>query len=218
MKKWQKISLVLALSLSTLAFGGCEKDKVKEEANTQTIEEKADESVEKAEKDKEKEKNTESTEKTEENKVEVGPFAGNTAIDFELESFTEDKTYKLSDYLGKDPIIINFFASWCGPCKKETPELNEIYKEYKDKGLKVLAVNLGNGDSEEDVKKLIEDYIVEYPVLKDPKSSIAREYLVQGIPVNIFITKDGKIYENMTGALDKESYKKRVEKLLEIEE
>lgn len=239
----KKIFLAAFLALLLPVLGACggnkeaEASKVdpKESEQEKKTEEGKDEAKDKEMKEEKEGKKQEDAEKTPEGEktdesgassesaanldnLEEGVFEGNKPFDFELSAFNEDKTYKLSDHLGKDPIVITFFASWCGPCRMEMPELEEVYKEYKDKGLKVLAVNLGSGDNPENVEALISDYLLTFPVLRDDKSDVAFQYGIRGIPVNIFIGKDGAIKKHAVGMQTKETYEENVKALFEEEQ
>lgn len=210
-------ALMLTLLIGILPLlSACSDEKKAENATDQTQEQDAKNGE--GEKTDEKQ-DQEAAEPTEEEasseEIEVGPFEGMIPPDFELSAFNDDKSYKLSDYLGKDPVIITFFASWCGPCRAEMPDLDEVYKAHKDKGLKVFAVNLGNGDNPEDVEQLISDYLLSFPVLKDEKSEAARFYSIRGIPVNIFVGKDGIIKKHAVGMQTKESYEEEIKALFE---
>ncbi len=206
---FKKKLLALLLVMILPALAACADDKNKDNTNDN----EAKTSEEKTDKEDKKDKNNESAEA--EKAEELGAFEGNIPYDFELVSFQDGKTYKLYDYLGKQPIIIKFFASWCGPCRMEMPELEEVYQDYQEDGLMVFAVNLGAGDSEEDVEQIISDYLLTYPVLKDEKSDVAFEYGIRSIPVNIFIGKDGVIKKHLVGMQSKESYEENVMSLLE---
>lgn len=242
----KKLILAAFLALLLPVLGACgankeaeaSKDNAKGAEQEQKTEESKDEAKDKEmkeEKEGEKKEDAENAPEGEKNEktdeadassepaanldaLEEGVFEGNKPFDFELTAFNEDKTYKLSDHLGKDPIVLTFFASWCGPCRMEMPELEEVYKEYKDKGLKVLAVNLGSGDNPENVEALISDYLLTFPVLRDEKSDVAFQYGVRGIPVNIFIGKDGAIKKHAVGMQTKETYEENVKALFEEEQ
>ncbi len=165
-------------------------------------------------KDSPADKDAKETEKTKESEIEYGFEEGKTAIDFELKAFTNNKVYKLSDYIGKKPIVINFFVSYLEACRMELPELNGLYQEYEDDELMVFSINLGNTDSKADVEKLISDYILSYPVLIDEHSDIAIKYKAENLPVNLFIDKNGIIKRRVEGMQTKESFEKNVKELL----
>ncbi len=217
----KKIILTLVLVISLLALAACdgvsEEEGNKEEQDKkseETVDSKDEESSDKKEEASKEEEDEKDVKEEKEEVIIEGTEIGDLALDFELKSFNDEKTYKLSNYRGKGPVIVKFFASYCGPCHAEMPALNEIYQEYNEKGLQVLAVNVGNNDNEQDVKALIDDYILEFPVLQDWESSTAMNYLVRAIPTNVFIDKNGVIVDYRMGLQTKEDYKEIVEKML----
>jgi len=116
----------------------------------------------------------------------------------------EGREYKLSDFRGK-PVILNFWASWCGPCKSEMPDFEEVYLEYKDK-LHFLIVNLTDGYQEtmESAQKLITEKGYTFPVYFDTKMEAANAYYVYSIPQTFFIDKDGNLVAYAQSAISKE--------------
>jgi thiol-disulfide isomerase/thioredoxin len=109
------------------------------------------------------------------------------APDFVLDSNT-GKPIKLSGLKGQ-VVMMNFWATWCGPCRQEMPLLDSIYKQYKDKGFTLLGVNV------EPDPKLANDWLkkapVSFPVLYDVKSDVSTLYKVAGMPSTVFIDKKG---------------------------
>ena len=104
------------------------------------------------------------------------------------------KTQKLSDYVGKGQyVLVDFWASWCGPCRAEIPNLIAIYNKYKDKNVNVLGVAVG--DKPEDTEKAIAEMGVNYPQIINAQNSGADEYGIQGIPHVILFGPDGTILE-----------------------
>lgn len=116
----------------------------------------------------------------------------------------DGREYKLSDFRGK-PVILNFWASWCGPCKSEMPDFEEVYLEYKDK-LHFLIVNLTDGYQEtmESAQKLITEKGYTFPVYFDTKLEAANVYYVYSIPQTFFIDKDGNLVAYAQSAISKE--------------
>ena len=112
---------------------------------------------------------------------------------------------KLSDYFGK-PIVLNFWASWCPPCKMEMPDFNEMYKE-KGTEYQFLMVNLTDNSREtvETAKAFIESTGYEFPVFFDKDVDAAYKYNTYSIPVTYFIDKDGYMAAYAQGAIDKET-------------
>lgn len=107
---------------------------------------------------------------------------------------------KLSDYSGK-VVVLNLWATWCGPCRLEIPELVRVYKEYRDQGLEVVGLSTENPDaSAEGVRRFIQEYEMDYRVgWSPPEVSIA---LMQGrdaIPQSFVISRDGRILKRFIG-------------------
>ena len=114
---------------------------------------------------------------------------GQQAPDFALKSSTGDNL-RLSEYRG-DVVMINFWASWCAPCREEMPLLDEMYDKYKNLGFTILGVNLD--ENRQDAAKILEQIPVTFPVLFDPKSEISRLYKVTAMPTTILIDRDGNL-------------------------
>ena len=117
------------------------------------------------------------------------------APDFELNSMDEDrKKYKLSDLKGS-VVILNFWATWCGPCRMEIPDFNELYIENKDKGLIILGIS--TDDTRRGLSNFLKSYKVEYPILYGSNkqiNKISREYGgINALPTSIIIGRSGEI-------------------------
>lgn len=112
---------------------------------------------------------------------------------------------KLSDFFGK-PIVLNFWASWCPPCKSEMPHFNEVYGDVKG-DITFIMIDLVDGQREtlKDGQKFIEESGYSFPVYFDTEQQAAYTYGISSIPTTIFIDKDGKIVKGYTGAIDKET-------------
>ena len=123
----------------------------------------------------------------------------------------EGKAVKLSDFEGK-PVVLNFWASWCGPCKSEMPDFEEAYGEYGEE-IQFLMVNMTDGYHEtiESAKKLITDSGYTFPVYYDTDLEAAKAYSVYSIPVTYFIDKDGYMTAYAQGALDKATLQKGID-------
>lgn len=120
---------------------------------------------------------------------------------------------KLSQKIGK-PIIVNFWASWCGPCKAELPEFNEAYKENKE-NIEFLMVNLTGeyGETKEKVTEFIKQNKYEFPVYFDTKYSAVNTYNLSSIPQTLFIDKDGNIIKSYVGMINKNTIQKYIKEL-----
>ncbi len=121
---------------------------------------------------------------------------GKAAPDFQLPDLDRNPV-SLSDFQGK-PILINFWASWSRPSRTEMPYIQQVYEEWSDKGLVVLAINIGETPSE--VKKIMGKYELSLPVLLDTKRLVAQQYDVWSIPTTFFIDKNGIIQAKIIGA------------------
>ena len=123
----------------------------------------------------------------------------------------EGNAVKLSDFEGK-PVVLNFWASWCGPCKSEMPDFEEAYGEYGEE-IQFLMVNMTDGYQEtiESAKKLITDSGYTFPVYYDTDLEAAKAYSVYSIPVTYFIDKDGYMTAYAQGALDKATLQKGID-------
>lgn len=112
-------------------------------------------------------------------------------IDFELSQISSTETFKLSSLVGKNLILLNFWATWCPYCVKEIPELKMLHEKYKDKNFVILAVNIGEPKNK--VLNFKNSYSIDYNILLDLNGSVARMYGVRGIPTNFLINQSGEI-------------------------
>jgi len=124
-------------------------------------------------------------------------MVGKPAPGFSLTLF-DGRTVKLSDFWGK-VVFLNFWASWCPPCREEAPLLEEAWKRYQNEGVVFLGVDIQ--DREEDARRFIQVYGITYPNGRDPKNRIAIDYGVYGIPETYFIDPSGRITAKYIGAL-----------------
>lgn len=107
----------------------------------------------------------------------------------------------LSDFIGK-PVVLNFWASWCGPCRMEMPEFNEKYGEIGE-DIDFVMVNLTSGSETIDsAKEFVDEGGFEFPVFYDTSAEAAQTYGVYSIPTTYFIDKDGYVIANAIGAID----------------
>ncbi|MGH9428969.1 MAG: peroxiredoxin family protein [Terriglobia bacterium] len=142
------------------------------------------------------------------------PEEGHFAPDFALKTL-EGKTLRLSELRGKKVVLINFWATWCPPCRLEMPTMQQIYTEYKGKGLEILAINI-EPDAKEEIQDFIKELRLTFPVLLDPDMKVTRKYRLIGLPVSMLIDRQGIIRSKEIGYhdwTDKES-RKLVESLL----
>jgi thiol-disulfide isomerase/thioredoxin len=132
-----------------------------------------------------------------------------SAPDFTLTDLNNE-TVSLSDFEGKN-VYLNFWASWCGPCKLEMPDIEKIYQEYQDRDLVVLAVNVGENQSK--VQAFMNANEFNFPVLLDLQGKAAKTYKVSSIPVSIFINKEGIIVNKKIGLMTHSQMKAYISEL-----
>jgi len=139
-----------------------------------------------------------------------GTRTGNLAPDFQLASLG-GQTVSLSDFRG-NPVLLNFWASWCGPCKSEMPYIQRMHEEWSGKGLVILAIDIG--ESSATVGEFVEKYALSFMVLLDTDQEVALKYNVRSIPTTFFIDKNGKIQDIKIGAFSsKAEIERRLEKI-----
>lgn len=136
------------------------------------------------------------------------------APDFTLESL-DGKTTRLSDLRGK-AVLVNFWATWCGPCKIETPWLVEMQNQYGNQGLQVLGVAMDDS-SKDDIAKFAKDMGVNYPILIG-KEAVGDAYGgVPALPESFFVGRDGKIVDRIIGLRGRSDIEDSVKKALGTE-
>jgi peroxiredoxin len=126
---------------------------------------------------------------------------GNPAADFNLKTL-EGRNVKLSDYKGKNPVYLIFWATWCPACKEEIPKLKAIYSKFQPKELIMLAVNVGINDSAKKAALYKERHNLPYPVLFDNDSLVTKLYNVMGTPTMVIIDKKGIVRYRSSAAPD----------------
>ncbi|MDI9245744.1 TlpA disulfide reductase family protein [Marinobacter sp. CHS3-4] len=109
------------------------------------------------------------------------------APDFTLKS-RQGENLRLEDFRGQ-VVMLNFWASWCGPCRQEMPLMDDIYEQYKDLGFTVLAVNVD--ENREEAHRFLDKVPVSYPILYDPESQVSEQYNVQAMPTTVMIDRNG---------------------------
>lgn len=125
------------------------------------------------------------------------PQTGFLAPDFTLQT-AEGEEYTLSELRGKG-VLLNLWASWCGPCRQEMPAMQAIYDRYRDDGFIVLAVNVTSQDSESAALAFAREYELNFPILMDRDGAVARLYNQRAFPTSFFIGPDGIIQEVIIG-------------------
>ena len=135
---------------------------------------------------------------------------------FQGEDVVGSQEVDLHSLIGTKPIVLNFWAGLCPPCRAEMPDLQEFNEEFEDRTL-LLGIDLGRFTglgSQEEAKELLEELEVTYPAGFTNDSSVIRDYQVLGMPTTIFIDTDGKIFNKWTGALNSSVLKEKAEEML----
>ncbi len=134
------------------------------------------------------------------------------APNFTLKS-RDGKNIKLSELRGQ-VVLVNFWASWCGPCRQEMPILEKLYKKYKSLGFVILGVNVD--DKPEQAESLLKLIDVSFPVVFDTDKKVSEKYKVTAMPSSFFIDRDGKMRSEHKGYLPEyeELYKHEIKKLI----
>jgi peroxiredoxin len=136
---------------------------------------------------------------------------GNPAPEFQLPDL-DGQAISLNDLKGK-PVLLNFWASWCGPCRSEMPYMQEIHEEWSGDGLVLLTINIGEGLPQ--VQEFLQKRNLSLPVLLDTQNNVAEQYGVQYLPTTFFIDKDGIIQEKIVGAFkNKTQIETRLSKII----
>ena len=140
-----------------------------------------------------------------------GAQVGNLAPDFELDDL-DGTPVRLIDLRGI-PVMLNFWATWCGPCRSEMADIQRVYEEWAAEDLVLLTVNMGGTSSQ--VADFLEDQQISLPVLLDSKQDVAGTYNIRYVPTTFFIDEDGVIQAVKVGAFpDQDSIETELEKIV----
>lgn len=159
------------------------------------------------------------SEDKEENKEEESKETVVPAIDFTLkDQFGNEHT--LSDYKGKT-VFLNFWATWCGPCRSEMPDIQKLYETYETEGdnaviiLGVAAPGLGQEKDEAGIKAFLDESGYTYPTLMDTTGDLFSEYGISSFPTTFMIEREGNVFGYVSGALNEDMMKNIIEQTLE---
>ncbi len=132
------------------------------------------------------------------------------APDFSLPDLS-GRTIKLSDLRGK-VVLVEFWATWCPPCREALPGMERLYEAYHDKGLDILAISMDDGDWDE-VSRFVKAHGMRYPVLKGDEK-VSNEYMVRVIPSLYLVDREGRIAKQFIGGGGEDALAKEVRALL----
>lgn len=141
----------------------------------------------------------------------AGWAASKPAPDFTLKDVLQGQDYSLSQFKGK-VVLLNFFTFFCGPCRDEMPDLNKIYREYKDKGFVILGIALSSDPTQ--IRFLVKQLGLTYPVLSGT-AKVGEAYgNVVVVPTTVIIDQEGNIVKRIEGTRTKEEFERMIKALL----
>lgn len=117
------------------------------------------------------------------------------APDFTLQLY-DGETLRLADLRGK-PVMVNFWASWCPPCRQEAPLLERTWRAYREQGVVFVGVNIW--DREEDARRFLAEFDITFPTGSDPNGAVSIDYGLTGIPETYFVDRDGRVARKWIG-------------------
>jgi thiol-disulfide isomerase/thioredoxin len=138
---------------------------------------------------------------------------GTAAPDFTLKTLAGD-TATLSSFQGR-PVFLNFWATWCGPCRGEMEEIARAYRAHANEGLQVLAIDLTDQERKlNDVRKFVDELQMPFPVLLDEKGKVRKRYVLRGVPTSVFIDAQGVVRLVNPGPITSETIQRGLAEIL----
>lgn len=121
------------------------------------------------------------------------------ATDFSLRS-VDGRTFRLSEHLGRDVVLLTFWATWCTPCLGEMPELEKLHNEYRARGLTIVGLSMDGPESIANVEPIVRRYGITYPILLDEETRVSAVYNpTKDAPYAVLIDRTGRIVERKLG-------------------
>ncbi len=138
---------------------------------------------------------------------------GQEAASFELPSIDGDGMVRLSDYLGK-VVLVDFWSSWCPPCRHESPALEAAYEDFRDLGVEFVGIAIWDVESE--TRKFRDAFELEYPIVSDSNGRVAVEWGVVGIPEKFFVDREGRVVKKYAGPMTRDKLGLELREVLEM--
>jgi len=120
-------------------------------------------------------------------------------------------TFSLTEQRGK-VVVVNFWASWCIPCRDEAPMLERVWRKYRDRG--VVFIGVDYVDTEVEALKFIKEFNMTYPTGPDLRTETSAKFHIRGVPETFFVGKDGELNGNIIGPMDERTLTAKLEELL----
>lgn len=141
------------------------------------------------------------------------PTAFRQAPDFTLPLFSGEQL-RLADLRGT-PVVVNFWASWCPPCRQEAPLLERTWRAYRPRGVTFVGVDVW--DTEQDARKFLRDFDITFPTGPDPRGQITIDYGLAGIPETFFIDRRGQVTRKWIGPFTEETLRAFLDEIVASE-
>jgi len=133
----------------------------------------------------------------------ISGFIASTSLSAKVETFSlrdmDGKLVKLDDHLGKGPVVLDFWATWCKPCLNSLPKIQEIYEKFQDQGLVILGINEDGPRSLNKVEPFANSIGITFPVLLDENRDVVRKFQVTGFPTTIVLDRNGQVAMTLRG-------------------
>ncbi|MCK5861132.1 MAG: TlpA family protein disulfide reductase [Candidatus Hydrogenedentes bacterium] len=121
-------------------------------------------------------------------------------------------TFNLEEHIGKRPVLLDFWAGWCPPCRKTLPNIGAVAKQYPSDQVAICTIN--SSEKAEEIKRFMQANNLDLPAVSDNTGAIFTQYSVRGIPMLVFIDRSGIVTEVHTGSMSESALKEKVEELL----
>lgn len=135
--------------------------------------------------------------------TERGVEVGERAPEYRALTLAGDSV-RLADYLGQ-PVLVNVWATWCGPCRVEMPSIQRLYERYRERGFVVLAVSVDAAHARPAIEQFVEEHGLTFPILHDPESRIGDLFRTRGVPETVIFDGEGTIVKRFSGSADWDS-------------